>query len=130
MKRGRPTLHIKAKWITYMDKDEETFFELDEKGRIISKNKNKITPHHSAPVSVIQKKLEFIAPTVIDTTVIEEKKQISFPSIISPISFPLYNGSFQQSQPILINLLPFQKPPTHISTGANDISHVQQLTIV
>ena len=128
MKRGRPTSHIKAKWITYRDNDEETYFELDDKGRIISNQQSRIAPHHSIPIPMMQpKKPEILPQVLVNLPIIEDKKPSPFPSIISPITFPIYNNNSQpQSQPILLNIM----STSHMQSNSNKISNVQQLTIL
>lgn len=49
MKPGRPLKHMKAKWVTFTNKYEEVFFELDEKGSLIQRynfSKRKVPSLH------------------------------------------------------------------------------------
>jgi hypothetical protein len=47
MKAGRPTCHIKAKWITIDRAGVSLFFLLNAKGDLVKVN-GKIVPHHGA----------------------------------------------------------------------------------
>jgi hypothetical protein len=48
MKAGRPSYHIRAKWITVATPQGLVYFELDRKGNLIGKN---IAAHHVLPVT-------------------------------------------------------------------------------
>ena len=127
MKRGRPKTHIKAKWVTFMNDDTESFFELDDKGKLIPHNK-KIVPHHTNKLES-PKTVEEIKQPIAQEMNKEDNTPKFFPSIISPIIFPI-TGPPLTSQPFLINLLPLQKP-TNIfqATPKPVMTHVQQLSI-
>ena len=76
MKRGRPTRHTKAKWVTFTNDGKELFFELDDKGNIIREGKSLI-PHHTNIVGETQ-----------DAVPTKESPQTPLPVVIK-IDFPV-----------------------------------------
>ena len=81
MKAGRPVNHIKAKWITLKSPDGKRvdFFELDEKGKILKKKDELVTPtitYFNAPLFV-----PIIHVVVQDKT--DMKKETEIPEILS-----------------------------------------------
>lgn len=54
MKAGRPTYRVKAKWVSFQGPDDETFYELNQKGELIKVNRS-LKPHHVRPLSLTSK---------------------------------------------------------------------------
>lgn len=71
MRSGRPSYHIKAKWITCMDPDTNKFevFELDSKGNLVKIN-GEIVPHHVVP---FQHEINLEPPDVNHDRINEQK---------------------------------------------------------
>lgn len=46
MRAGRPTRHIRAKWITWTQDSKQDFYELDKTGAVIREN-GKVCVHHT-----------------------------------------------------------------------------------
>ncbi|EAX91544.1 hypothetical protein TVAG_376560 [Trichomonas vaginalis G3] len=93
MRRGRPTTHKKAKWITYHSEDAEEYYELDEKGRII-KERVKIPTNPPTPQFE-----HLIKPNQPEILVREEKDFI--PRVIlhffNMASFQSFPNNFKKS---------------------------------
>ncbi|EAX95718.1 hypothetical protein TVAG_123090 [Trichomonas vaginalis G3] len=114
MRRGRPTSHTKAKWITYSSEGTEKYYELDEKGRIIKEGRN-ISPHHTLPFEqqnkvittpkLIREEKEFIPRVILPFF-----NMVTFQKFPNPFKEPIVNDvnnaemepsspiSFEQSQ--------------------------------
>lgn len=91
MRRGRPTSHTKAKWITYISEGTEKYYELDEKGRIIKEGRN-ISPHHTLPFEIEVKVSS--APKLV-----REEKEL-LPRVILPffnmVTYKMFPNPFRE----------------------------------
>jgi hypothetical protein len=59
MKAGRPSYHVRSKWITVTTPHGLMYFELDTKGSLVSK---KLEPHHFTDFGNVQPPTQEIAP--------------------------------------------------------------------
>jgi hypothetical protein len=46
MKAGRPSYHVRSKWLTVTTPNGVLYFELDAKGNLVKGRVSKLTPHH------------------------------------------------------------------------------------
>lgn len=104
MRRGRPTQHTKAKWITYTSDGTEKFYELDEKGRLIKKGLN-LSPHHEAAFPI-----DYKAPPI---PVIAKPPQASIPKVILPffnmVTYQMFPSKSQEQAPSKPSSVPIQE---------------------
>ncbi|EAX81925.1 hypothetical protein TVAG_022860 [Trichomonas vaginalis G3] len=105
MRRGRPTQHTRAKWITYTSEGTEKYYELDDKGRLV-KTDNLLAPHHTAAF-----KFEFKPPPI---PVLVKPSQVFTPNVILPLFNMLTLNSIQEKmkeQPKVYIQTINEKPP-------------------
>lgn len=78
MKRGRPTNHTSARWVTFTKDNKELFFELN-KGKLVTEKK--LQPHHTKDLksqTIVFPKAITKVPQVIEKAESPAETQVSF----------------------------------------------------
>ncbi|MDR1819853.1 MAG: hypothetical protein LBR15_06345 [Methanobrevibacter sp.] len=80
MKRGRPTTHVKARWISFRTGYKELFYELDENGNLILDSNKKPVIHHERLIpSQIHQTISLVIDNPFGNTTIKETPMKNFP---------------------------------------------------
>ena len=98
MKRGRPTAHTKAKFVTFIDNGEETFFELDSKGNIIRNGKHLVV-HHKKSISETETSTELPRPEIFP---VPQKQSENRDQSFAPLVVENTDSIFQELGPDLL----------------------------
>lgn len=101
MKAGRPTYRVKAKWVTFQGPEDETFFELDQRGELIKVNKKELKPHHTKKISCLPESLSIAdyiksVQTYQQPAVVPSAPLPSIPNIETAITVPEMNKAYSE----------------------------------
>jgi hypothetical protein len=83
MKAGRPSYHIRSRWISVMWNGGLLYFELDTKGNLLNRQGSSSTPHHFVPGDQLKPEID---PLVLEPA---QKPEIPVPEIIPPRSIDM-----------------------------------------